>query len=299
MKLALNVCKECRLIFGGRKRKFCSKECQRKNYRSNSESGKDKCKCGELKAKRSKTCMKCKRTRKPQPCKQCQKPFLPRDKQHNTFCSRECGFEYRRQQAAVRQKTREKLRLEQSKTFECRKCGETLSKDPKRNLRICEACKAPPKTYYRYEKVKRITKQCACGNTFEVTPGWYDKRTICNSCSRKEHQSNSKHRRRERMKTKKRTRVVRRSVWNRDGWECQHCGTTVATGEDYNKPSYPTIDHVIPLAKGGEHSMSNTMTLCRRCNTIKSDAIVASDVESKLIFKVDTPAPSVFAAGMS
>jgi len=295
MKLALNVCKECRLIFGGRKRKFCSRECQRKNYIS--KSGKNECKCGQLKAKRSKTCMKCKRTRKHKPCKHCQKSFLPRDKRTNTFCSRECGFEYRRQQAVARQKTREKLKLEQSKTFECRKCGETLSKDPKRNLRICEACKAPPKTYYRYEKVKRITKQCACGNTFEVTPGWYDK-AICNSCSKREHQSNSKHRRRERMKTEKRSRVVRRSVWNRDDWTCQQCGTDVATGLDYNEPSYPTVDHVIPLAKGGEHSMSNTMTLCRRCNTIKSDAIVASDVESKLIFKVGTPGSFHFPEGM-
>lgn len=31
------------------------------------------------------------------------------------------------------------------------------------------------------------------------------------------------------------------------------------------------IDHIVPLARGGRHELSNLQLLCRRCNTRKSD----------------------------
>lgn len=40
---------------------------------------------------------------------------------------------------------------------------------------------------------------------------------------------------------------------------CAECGTT----EDL------TVDHVLPLARGGRSELSNVQTLCRSCNGIK------------------------------
>lgn len=32
-----------------------------------------------------------------------------------------------------------------------------------------------------------------------------------------------------------------------------------------------TLDHVVPLSKGGAHRLSNLQLLCRECNTAKGD----------------------------
>jgi 5-methylcytosine-specific restriction endonuclease McrA len=59
----------------------------------------------------------------------------------------------------------------------------------------------------------------------------------------------------------------------RDGYKCQLCGRK--TRPDYkncNHPLYPTLDHIVPLSKGGEHSKKNTQCLCRQCNIEKNNS---------------------------
>ena len=64
----------------------------------------------------------------------------------------------------------------------------------------------------------------------------------------------------------------------RDGGICKLCGMPV----DYNDyewkggafivgSNYPSIDHVIPRAKGGAHSWDNVQLAHHRCNTLKRD----------------------------
>ena len=45
---------------------------------------------------------------------------------------------------------------------------------------------------------------------------------------------------------------------------CIYCGRKF--GEDLP----PTLDHIIPLSKGGEHTRENAQMLCRSCNSKKS-----------------------------
>lgn len=40
---------------------------------------------------------------------------------------------------------------------------------------------------------------------------------------------------------------------------CNYCGST----------KEPTLDHCIPLARGGDHSIGNLQTLCKPCNSGK------------------------------
>lgn len=47
--------------------------------------------------------------------------------------------------------------------------------------------------------------------------------------------------------------------------QCVYCGSRF---DDKNKP---TIDHVVPLNKGGVHSISNVVVSCRSCNSKKRD----------------------------
>lgn len=51
-------------------------------------------------------------------------------------------------------------------------------------------------------------------------------------------------------------RYSRRNVQARDQWACQYCGSQ----------SNLTIDHVMPLSRGGRSTWENVVTACRSCN---------------------------------
>jgi 5-methylcytosine-specific restriction endonuclease McrA len=50
-------------------------------------------------------------------------------------------------------------------------------------------------------------------------------------------------------------------VYERDGHRCIRCGTSENL----------TLDHRIPIAKGGSDEASNLQTMCERCNFSKGD----------------------------
>jgi 5-methylcytosine-specific restriction endonuclease McrA len=59
-------------------------------------------------------------------------------------------------------------------------------------------------------------------------------------------------------------RLSRQNIFLRDNHFCQYC---------YQKFSEKklTIDHVIPLSKGGRHEWTNVVTACSVCNNRKGD----------------------------
>jgi len=57
----------------------------------------------------------------------------------------------------------------------------------------------------------------------------------------------------------------------RDGYVCQHVACDCQ--EDL------TIDHIVPLSKGGSDDLSNLRLLCRKHNSEKSDALRAADTD--------------------
>lgn len=65
--------------------------------------------------------------------------------------------------------------------------------------------------------------------------------------------------------------VSRIQVYERDRWTCQLCGKPVMRGKVVPHPKAPTLDHVIPLSRGGTHEPANVQLAHYWCNTIKSD----------------------------
>jgi predicted nucleic acid-binding Zn ribbon protein len=59
-------------------------------------------------------------------------------------------------------------------------------------------------------------------------------------------------------------------VLARDGWRCHLCGVkTPSRLRGTYDDRAPEVDHIVPIAAGGEHSYRNTACACRRCNIAK------------------------------
>lgn len=59
-------------------------------------------------------------------------------------------------------------------------------------------------------------------------------------------------------------------VYERDDWMCQICGSEVDRAVLYPEPMSASLDHVVPLSKGGDHTRENTVLAHLRCNLVKS-----------------------------
>ena len=56
----------------------------------------------------------------------------------------------------------------------------------------------------------------------------------------------------------------------RDGTDCGICGEPVDMGARYPNPSGPSVDHVLPVARGGSDDPANLQLSHLRCNHVKS-----------------------------
>lgn len=65
------------------------------------------------------------------------------------------------------------------------------------------------------------------------------------------------------------------SVLERDGWCCRMCGTHLSRDPDW-APNMATIDHIVPLSRGGSHTVGNAQAACLRCNSTKHDRLDAA-----------------------
>ena len=99
-------------------------------------------------------------------------------------------------------------------------------------------------------------------------------------CSHEHHWRLKNHRRRIKLKEALVDKDIELpQLYRRDGCMCHICGGA-CDFEDFKinengyfvvGKTYPSIDHVIPLAKGGKHEWSNVKLAHHYCNTLKSD----------------------------
>ncbi len=59
-------------------------------------------------------------------------------------------------------------------------------------------------------------------------------------------------------------------VYDRDDWTCGICGKTVDPKVLYPDGMSASLDHVVPLSKGGDHTRSNSVLAHLICNIRKS-----------------------------
>ena len=59
----------------------------------------------------------------------------------------------------------------------------------------------------------------------------------------------------------------RKNIMLRDGCCCQYCGAHLP-------PDQLTLDHVIPISRGGKDTWSNVVTACKQCNHKKGNSLI-------------------------
>jgi len=84
------------------------------------------------------------------------------------------------------------------------------------------------------------------------------------------------------IRTIYRTRVPfsKKNVMIRDGFKCVYCGKVTGL----------TIDHVIPVSRGGKSSFENCVTACKECNGKKGNKLPS---EARMFLKKKPVAPTI------
>ena len=185
-------------------------------------------------------------------CGYCGKEFtIKRVDVPGKFCSHQCQIDLLHQ---------ERLERLEARQIQYKKKQEELAKERAR-------LRAEKKRLEKIQNDAKRTRNCAeCGELFISRHG-------AKFCSDKCRRRADNRRRDKRLK---KCDVVDHSisligVYHRYGGVCQGCGQLLTFDHDPNDDMYPSIDHKIPIIKGGNHTWDNVQLMCRRCNYIKKD----------------------------
>lgn len=177
--------------------------------------------------------------------------------------------------------------------MKCKSCGNVIERAEStiriKNIR-CEHCFDVEKNkkelnekrvelmrfFIAYKELKTPKQCCICGEEF------YSQYSGKKYCSDKCKNINKK---KTNSSIRKRCRkygvyydpsVKSVDVFKRDHYICQICGIECITNDDkwgYVGPYSPSIDHIVPLAKGGTHTWGNTQCTHIICNSYKRDLL--------------------------
>lgn len=154
----------------------------------------------------------------------------------------------------------------------CARCGIDT---PIENMHLsyCKACiSVQAKAAYAYEPRTESVECEVCGDRYI---GYSKKTKYCSDDCRAIGLSTNKTIRDRRIRQSSIEHFTREEIFERDRWICHICDTPIPKGAAYPKPLSASLDHVIPVSKGGEHTRDNTAASHFRCNIRKGARMVA------------------------
>lgn len=171
---------------------------------------------------------------------------------YSKHCSRSCGGVSSRSAQLSREMTRE-----------CTACSATFKTRDVRVRQCSTACKVWT-AKHGIEVPRVLDRECEfCGKSFTAANARFS------HCSSRCARHAVKIRRRALMADAFVEPVTVRDLVSRDGWVCGICGGDVDMSFRHPHPESLTIDHVVPIALGGDHSLQNTQLAHNLCNTMK------------------------------
>lgn len=274
----------------GRLRRFCSPECRKENARNRARSARStpivsklccicglmfvtgyrqKKTCGHVDCTRALNAVKTRRfSNRPRAtgkCGHCGVVFAITINRA-AFCSRSCAnaahSAKRATDAVVPCNTCQGMVMPSAlRHGDCKACRQirrddnALRRVVSELLRMHGKCRVCSREFSRNHAGRKLCPECKAESTL---------------VKRREYRKRRKHRARV-QKPSSREVFSSIDVFNRDGWRCQLCGCRVRQYKrKRNMPREATIDHIIPLSRGGQHSIANCHTACRDCNSRKA-----------------------------
>lgn len=166
-------------------------------------------------------------------------------------------------------------------TIECCKCGAHKPIGKRTSSYKTPCIKCSPDDWMVHHA--HYCKDCGC--LIQIPHS-----SLCSSC-KKEHRAERERQKSIRSNKNRRMHAIRngridsgitfKRIMKRDGNICAICGKPVdmndyhitETGRRRPDAMYPSVDHIIPLAKGGTHTWDNVQLAHYMCNALKSDHV--------------------------
>lgn len=149
-----------------------------------------------------------------------------------------------------------------------------------KNQGECKACSAARTAEYRQRNPyqPKSWRPCVCRGCGQDFLGNNKQRTYCSQTCRSafKNRDNWKHlnNRRARLRAVWVESFDRREIFERDGWICGLCSERVDPAVQHPDPASASLDHVIPIALGGEHSRGNAQLAHLSCNVRKGARVL-------------------------
>lgn len=185
----------------------------------------------------------------PKPCLHCGKDFRGRVTQQK-FCSLECNRTF--------------MGAARSMPTPCVECGQPVLRINGQIRKFHDACRDQRRVRRAAENTK---PELICAWCQEPIVGRV--RTYCSQECSKRAQTARKHVRRRGIR--KATPIPVSLIHSRDHGRCQLCRRPVSLRLSAPHPRSATLDHIIPLSRGGEHSRANVQLAHYGCNSSKGN----------------------------
>ncbi|OHX26771.1 hypothetical protein BKX95_08390 [Streptococcus iniae] len=205
-------------------------------------------------------------------CEWCNKEFKTSPRYKNTkFCSNKCRDIFnsrvvkghreiavvsaeRKVKKEIREKKLKEERLSNTKNKICNECGEVFATHITNKLTCSTKCskKRKNRLSYMYSS-KRLNNNNIIDKDISLEVLYKRDKGICYLCGDKCNYS-----------------------------DCVRTETTFTSGK-----TYPSIDHIVPIARGGKHAWDNVKLAHHYCNSMKSDILPSEYFGKEITINVD------------
>lgn len=216
---------------------------------------------------------------KPRPCQNCGETFQPKAYENVTYCSKSCAASVNvSAQWAAWRSAWESENVGAACPIpwrDCQECGQEFYRRPS-GLYCGDDCRtrfAQRKAGYTPKGTEARRTCVECRQDFTYISATLPPKTCSDACKEVRRQAVSA-----RAQALRKARMAKAiaaagelvsppDIYNRDRWVCQICHQPVEKRAKMPHPKAPTLDHIIPLSKGGPHTRENLRLAHFICNS--------------------------------
>lgn len=223
-------------------------------------------------------------------CKHCGEEFYRDHLERYDYCSKECSLYHRFGTPEEREKSKQVKKATKLIKKVCLWCDQEFETNMPQKMCCSKNCSYEyqnkikreqwaneylPREFYCMECGEKVITQVGITNSVFCSERCSERNNKRKQNKKNRHSYNQvyKKRRKKQIQENFVEPVYYDHIYKRDGGVCQICGLMVHDHIDKNNTWGGTIDHIIPLSKGGKHHPDNCQLAHRICNSLKSDSM--------------------------